>query len=355
MIDTKTLLTRYQPREVGKPTQPEQQLAVIRFSPCGKVLAAGDMEGNVRRWQLSGDVLTPMPPLTGSHGWVQALAFDPLGKLLYAADSWGRLVAWPFLDKEPRPAWALDKAHDGWIRKVAVSPDGKTLATCSSDGVVRTWAADKGTKRREWSAGIDVLSLAFHPDSKSIAFGDLKGGIAQHDIETGKPIRRFEAKEMYRLDRIQDVGGVRCLAFDRAGTQLLAGGCVPITGGFVQGAGSLLFFDASTGKMKQSLKIGEANDGYVHDAHWHKDGFAMAVTSGQPGTGKLVFHRPSDAAPFFIATKMPNCQSLAVHPDGRRLVVAATNANSSGNGRNLTKERNYPANTTPLWMWQLPV
>ena len=74
MIDTKTP----QPR-MGKATPTEQQLAVIRFSPCGKILAAGDMEGHVRRWQLTGDALAPMPPLPGLHGWVQALAFDPLG------------------------------------------------------------------------------------------------------------------------------------------------------------------------------------------------------------------------------------------------------------------------------------
>ena len=115
----------------------------------------------------------------------------------------------------------------------------------------------------------------------------------------------------------------------------------------------MLFFEAATGKLKQSLKIGADNDGYVHDAHWHKDGFVMAVTSGQPGIGKLVFHRPGDAQPFFLTTKMPNCQSLAVHPDGQRLIVAATNANSSGNGRIKSKDNTYPANTSPLYLWQM--
>jgi hypothetical protein len=50
---------------------------------------------------------------------------------------------------------------------------------------------------------------------------------------------------------------------------------------------------------------------------------------------------------------MPNCHALAAHPDGKRVVVAATNANSSGNGRNLTKEKAYPGNTSPLHVWQL--
>jgi hypothetical protein len=98
---------------------------------------------------------------------------------------------------------------------------------------------------------------------------------------------------------------------------------------------------------------GTTNEGYVLDLSWHKDGFVMAVTSGQPGQGKLFFHRPGEAQPFFTTAKMANCHSLAVHPNGTRLVVSATNANSSGNGRPLTKAKEYPGNTSPLYFWEV--
>jgi hypothetical protein len=48
---------------------------------------------------------------------------------------------------------------------------------------------------------------------------------------------------------------------------------------------------------------------------------------------------------------MANCHSLAVHPDGKRLVVAATNAGSNGNGR--PKDKEYLGNWSPLHVWSL--
>jgi hypothetical protein len=80
----------------------------------------------------------------------------------------------------------------------------------------------------------------------------------------------------------------------------------------------------------------------------------MAVTSGQPGQGKFLFQRLEDAQPFFLAAGMANCHSLAVHPNGRRLVVSGTNANSSGNGRQLGQNKEYPGNFSPLHVWELP-
>jgi hypothetical protein len=159
---------------------------------------------------------------------------------------------------------------------------------------------------------------------------------------------------MYRYDRMQDVGGVRCLAFDRAGATLACAGGQPSGGGFVQGVPLLLFFEWASGKATQSLKIGGEADGFVLDVAWHADGFAMAVTSGQPGNGKLFFHRLGDAQPFFLTPAMPNCHSLAVHPGGTRLVVSATNGGSNGNGRVLGANKEYPGNWSPLHVWDLP-
>ena len=57
--------------------------------------------------------------------------------------------------------------------------------------------------------------------------------------------------------------------------------------------------------------------------------------------------KPGEAQPF-QSLPVPNAHSLAVRPDGKRLLVSATNANSSGNGRQLGKDKEYPANNSPL-------
>jgi hypothetical protein len=103
-----------------------------------------------------------------------------------------------------------------------------------------------------------------------------------------------------------------------------------------------------------TLQGGPPDEGFIHHLAWHQDGFVMAVTSGQPGHGKLFFQRLGDAQPFWTSTGVANCHALAVHPGGKRLVVAATNGNSNGNGRRLGKNKEYPGNWSPLFVWDFP-
>ena len=133
---------------------------------------------------------------------------------------------------------------------------------------------------------------------------------------------------------------------------MFVGGSQPKTGAFVQGIPLVLAFDWKTGLGKPVYKGATDAEGYVHDLHWHPDGFLTFVTSGQPGQGKLVFQRPTEPQPFF-SQPVPNPHSLTFH--GRRLIVSATNANSSGNGRVKGKgENDYPGNFSPLHVFDLP-
>jgi len=354
-VDPKTLLQRYGPKAVGKPVKLDQLLCQVRYSPCGQFLVAGSFEAQVRRWSTAGDPMPELPPLLGHNGWVQALVFHPDGKRLFTSDSWGRLCCWPFAEKEAKPLWQVPEAHNGWVRGLAVSPDGKLLASCGRDGVVRLWSPDNGQKVRELTDHKeDVFSLAFHPEDKVLVSGDLKGVIRCWDVATGKSQRQLDATPMFLRDRIQDVGGVRCLHFAQNGTMLLAGGSQPKGGGFVEATPLLLAYDWASRQLKRTLKLGTDRDGFVLDLNWHADGFVMAVTSGQPGSGKLLFQRLEDAQPFFTSAGMANCHALAVHPNGRRLVVSATNANSNGNGRVKGANKEYPGNWSPLHVWEMP-
>ena len=178
-------------------------------------------------------------------------------------------------------------------------------------------------------------------------------GVKHWDPAVGKCVREFDARSMYVYERIQDVGGVRTLAFDKAGTTLVCGGSQPTSGGFVQGAPLVLWFDWPSGALRQTLKLGGDTDGFVYDMFLHTDGFLMGVSSGQPGSGKLFFHLPGAEQPFFAATTMANCHALAVHPEGYRLAVSATNGGSNGNGRQLDQNKEYPGNFSPLYFWDL--
>jgi WD40 repeat protein len=303
----------------------------------------------VKRWDVSAKEPAELPSITGHKGWVSALAFA--GVALYSVDSWGRLSCSDVTAKEPK-LWTVEVAHDGWTRDVAIAAGESPVATCGKDGFVRLWQPESGKKLDQIDLKSDILSVCFTPDGKSVFAGDLFGIV--REIVAGKVTRTFEAKEAYKLDRIQDVGGVKCLLVSGDGKTLFAGGGEPKTGGFVQAIPLLLAFDLATGKRVSQWKGAGDNEGYVTDLAWHPDGHVVFTTSGQPGQGKLCFWKPGQEKPFFVSTKQPNCHSVAISPDGKTLAVSATNANSSGNGRVKGAGGDYPANSSPIQLWGVP-
>ncbi|HJZ59652.1 MAG TPA: hypothetical protein VKE74_32205, partial [Gemmataceae bacterium] len=90
-------------------------------------------------------------------------------------------------------------------------------------------------------------------------------------------------KELYRLDRIQDVGGVRCLLFSGDGKTLFVAGAEPKTGGFVQCVPVLVGFDRTSGKRVSQWRGANDNEGYITDLAWHPDAYVIGTASGQPG------------------------------------------------------------------------
>lgn len=337
------------PKESGKPLLPPTQVTRVRFSPDGKQLAAACFDGTVKRWDVSGKEPTELPALGGHNGWVTNLAFAA-DRLLFSADSWGRVSAW----SGEKRLWSVEAAHDGWIRALAVSADGAQLATCGKDGFVRVWNAADGKKSGERDLKADVLSVGFTSDGKRALAGDVFGTIREFDLISSELLRTIEVRELHRLDRIQDVGGVKTLLVSGDGKTLFAGGAEPKGGGFVECTPMLFAFDLASGKRLSQWKGGSEKEGYVTDLAWHKGGLVIFTTSGQPGQGKFHIWKPGDEKTLFSGGKSPNCHSVALHPDGTTLAVSATNANSSGNGRVKGNGGEYPANSSPIQLWSLP-
>lgn len=336
------------PTELGRPLVPPCQLTRLRFRPDGRVLAAAGCDGKVRRWDVSADAPADLPALDGHNGWVSGLAFG--GSALFTTDSWGRLTA---RDADGRQLWSVEAAHAGWARAVAVTADGALLATAGRDGFVRFWDARTGTKSGEANATADVLSLGFAPDGKTVLAGDLFGVVRTVEAPGGRVGRVFEARELHKVDRVQDVGGVRALLVTPDGRTLVVGGAEPKSGGFVECTPLMIAFDVPSGKRLWQWKGGAPAEGYVTDLAWHPGGYVVACTSGQPGQGKVFFLKPGEAQPFFQVAK-PNAHSVAVTADGTKLAAALTNANSSGNGRVRGMGNDYPANHSPVQFWRVP-
>src|SRR5258708_33443596 len=213
--------------------------------------------------------------------------------------------------------------------------------------MVRLWSCADAKKVREMKDhGCEVYSVAFHPDGKALVSGDCKGVIKQWDAGPGKSVREIDARSMYAVCALQELGGARFMTFDAKGTTLAVAGALGAPGKGTAGP-CVMLFDWASGKTTHTIKLGAPLEGYVYDLSFHPDGFLMGVLSGQPGQGKLFFARPGETAPFFLAP-LPNPHSLAIQPGFKRMIVTTTNAGSNGNGRPLDKDKKYPGNFSLL-------
>ena len=344
------------PTAEKNPLTPDVQLNCVRYSPSGHLLVGAGFDGTIRRWNLTTAMPLELPKLTGHNGWVSWLVFHPDSQRLFSADSWGRIIAWDIRQAEGKPLWQIPNAHDSWIRKLVLSPDGQMLASVGSDGWLRLWNSSNGAKVNEFAAGNQqpLLAVAFHPNGEELVTGSLFAQVSRWNLASGKQIGDFPATEMYLESRLQDTGGVRCLAFSPTGDQLFIGGSKPSNGGSFQGIPSLLSYDWKSGKRGPSYYGSSPNDGLIYDMIVHPKGDVLAVSSGQPGNGRLIFWKPGEAKPRFETTQMPNCHSLTLHPTGNRLAVIATNAGSNGNGKVKGKNGEYVANHSPIYFWNIP-
>lgn len=354
--DLQLFRKQYEPK-IGKTIDANPQVSAARYSPCGKLLFAASFDARVRRWEATAiDVVSKeLEPLVGHHGWVTSVAFAPAGDTVFTADSWGEIRAWSNGSEKSESRWATATAHDGWVRDLASSPDGSTLASCGADQKLCLWKTPDGQIQCELDhPEVDLFRVLWHPDGKSLFSGDMKGKVRQLAVPSGKLIREFDAGVLFKMDRLQDVGGVRSMALDKEAKLLAVGGTKVGNGGSVTGVPTVLVFDVETGAEKKTFTCGGTQDVYVTDIAFHPAGFLMLTICGQPGNGFLAFQRWSDPEPFFKSTKMINCQSLTVHPDGQRLAVVATSVGSNGNGRQLTKDGVYKGNASPIHLLAVP-
>ena len=365
------------------------QIFQARFTPCGTTLLAACMDASVRRWTLvepppaapAPDPLAdaepakaappkkpvraakppPPPPyelrelepLTGFQGWVHSVALHPTKPATFAADTWGKLESWNSLEEKARRNWSVPEAHDGWIRQIALSHDGSQILTCGLDRWVRLWDAETGRKLAELQHPQPVYALAFHPAGGECVFSDVRGDIHVASLAPFKTVRTISAPDFFLLARMQEVSGLRQLRFSDQGATLLAVGAKPSTGGFVEATPMLVRLEFSSGKVLDTVKIGAPKDGFMLDLDWHPKGFHAVALSGQPGTGRLVLLKAGDKEPFFSDPSPANCQSVTLHPRGDLLVVVATNKNSSGNGKPVSKDGEYQPNSSPLLLYRL--
>lgn len=203
----------------------------VAFSPNGKTLVSGGLDGTLRFW----NVATWKNTATFRPGDAICISFRPGGKAI----ALGTVAAgWMYGQNEPtfNTVTVLDAVTGKAIATVnrnefrernpcvAFSPDGKTLAY-GHGGEIRLWdtasrkttVASVAKVRRVamppgYRPGID--SVAFSPDGRTLAAGGSRGWIGLWDVVTRK-------NTVTLAEDFNDIGQVVCLAF-RPDSKVLA-------------------------------------------------------------------------------------------------------------------------------------
>jgi WD40 repeat protein len=232
----------------------------------------------------------------------------------------GKLVEQKHTEK--RPAWTeLPREKIARLPKperlerywaTALSPDGKLVAAIVKDrreehyedGEVHLWETATGREIGKKDDSLQGESLAFSPDSKTLAVGRCEGG----------EVRLFDSATLKETGTLPGIGITKGLSFSPDGRFLVgSGGERDVVGGIgfaFSGKGVYLWDLKGNRKPRQLIKAGvEARFAFTPDgktlacASWGSEIFLWELPSGRP-----LLQRPGHG--LFA-------RALAVSPDGK--------------------------------------
>ncbi|HLK57135.1 MAG TPA: WD40 repeat domain-containing protein, partial [Chthonomonadaceae bacterium] len=323
------------------------EIMAIAFSPDNRLVATASRDQTVKLWETKRGTLRYS--LTGHAGRVFGVAFSPDGKTLYSVGQAGVVRAWdtesgtllrtfpPFhtggrlstlwcggkngdtllvaiahadksilLEKISLSTGKLEviatlTEHERIVNALAFSPDGKTLASGDMGGSVKTWDTEDGSLQRNLSGhAMRIDSLAFSADSKTLADACFDGESFLYEVKSGKKIGEMN------MNRPEE--GVGAVAFSPDGSQIVTGGH-----GGEKGNEYLMVWDAKT---YQETRVLQGHEGFVSALAYSPDGSLLASGSRDNTLRIWDAHTGKERS---VSGRSNYLTSVAFSPDGSLL------------------------------------
>ncbi len=161
------------------------EVMTVCYSPDGKYLASGSIDGTIRIWDVSSG--KEIKTLAGRNGYIYSVCYSPDGKYLASGISDKTIRIWDVSSGKEVKTLA---GHSDYVRTVCYSPDGKYLASGSDDKVIKIWNMSSGKEAKTIIGhSSSVRSVCYSPNGKYLASGGGDKTIRIWDVPSGKEVK----------------------------------------------------------------------------------------------------------------------------------------------------------------------
>ena len=292
----------------------ESANTAIAFSPDSQWLAAGNLNGVTRLWNLRSGAIADTPRTLQGHSFVSDMTFVSEGRWLALGRDDGMLRLWNLhadvaSGGSVRDLWG----HKDAISAMAVSPSGRWLITGSEDGTACLWDVKTSSVEKPMQIlrghkdAISVVTIS--QDERWLVTGSKDGTAGLWNLQKAD----LTAPEQV----LQDHGrGVTAAAISPDGRWLVTGGW--------QRDNLLRLWDLKADNIPKSAQILPGHDNVISAIGISRDG-RWLVTGSQDSTARLWDLQADEiqSSAQVLAGHRNTISAVSFSPDGHWLVTGS--------------------------------